>query len=315
MPSSPSPSSNSQIDILGFGCVAVDDLCYVESYPGVDSKAAVLGSERRFGGLVGTALVAASRLGAKCAYEGALGDDELSVFAANEMRKEGIDLSRVENNPKAGPIHSYIIVGKDHGTRNIFFDYGRMVAPNHPAMFMETVRSARVLLIDHYDIARKIVAVRFAQEFGIPVVADFEGGGEEGFPELLERVDHLILSVDFARKLCGVESPAAIAVALWHDQRKAVVITCGSEGCWFVTGSNPTTPQHFPAFVVRPVGTTGCGDVFHGAYAAALARQLPFEECLRIASAAAALKAASPAGPDAIPCLKKVEHFLKTSSL
>jgi len=304
---------SSRIDVLGFGCVAVDDLCYVASYPGVDSKAAVLHTERRFGGLIGTALVAAARLGSKCAYEGALGDDELSAFAKNEMQKEGIDLSRLEHNPNAGPVHSCIIVGNDRGTRNIFFDYGRMVAPNHSATLAEAVGGARVLLIDHYDIERKIAAVRFAREQGIPVVADFEGEGETGFPELLDCVDHLILSLDFAQKLCGTASPAAIATALWHDRRNAVVITCGADGCWFVTGSNPAGPRHFPAFAVKSVDTTGCGDVFHGAYAAALSRQLPIEECLRIASAMAALKATRQAGPGSIPRLKEVEDFLETS--
>ena len=39
------------------------------------------------------------------------------------------------------------------------------------------------------------------------------------------------------------------------------------------------------------VDTTGCGDVFHGAYAWALARGIDIPERIRLASAAAAVKA------------------------
>src|SRR2546422_5789182 len=82
-------------DVLGLGAVAVDELIYVDSYPPPDQKAHVLRTERQCGGLTATALVAASRFGAKCAYAGALGDDELSRFATNRMLEEGIALDHL----------------------------------------------------------------------------------------------------------------------------------------------------------------------------------------------------------------------------
>jgi sulfofructose kinase len=56
-----------------------------------------------------------------------------------------------------------------------------------------------------------------------------------------------------------------------------------------------------PAFAVDVVDTTGCGDVFHGVYAAALAEGLPLEKRVKLASAAAALKAMQPGGQRGIP--------------
>ena len=70
-----------RFDVLGLGAVAVDDLIYVEAYPPPDAKAQVIGRQRRCGGLTSIALVTAARLGARCAYAGALGNDELSEFA------------------------------------------------------------------------------------------------------------------------------------------------------------------------------------------------------------------------------------------
>jgi sugar/nucleoside kinase (ribokinase family) len=68
---------------------------------------------------------------------------------------------------------------------------------------------------------------------------------------------------------------------------------------------------HVPAFPVDVVDTTGCGDVFHGAYAAALAAGATVDRCVAIASASAALKATSRGGQAGVPGREAVEEFLK----
>jgi sulfofructose kinase len=50
--------------------------------------------------------------------------------------------------------------------------------------------------------------------------------------------------------------------------------------------------------------------VFHGAYAACLARGLAVPDAIRVASAAAALKATQPGGRQGIPAWPAVTHFL-----
>src|ERR1700736_4955498 len=90
----------------------------------------------------------------------------------------------------------------------------------------------------------------------------------------------------------------------------AVVITCGVAGSWFV-GTDQIVKNE-PAFKVRAVDTTGCGDVFHGAYAAALALGATLNECVRLAAAAAALKATQPGGQRGIPTRIQVDEFLRS---
>ena len=113
-------------------------------------------------------------------------------------------------------------------------------------------------------------------------MADLESRQFPRFDELLALADHLILSGHFACQVTAVKKPAAAAAKLWRTGRSAVVVTCGAEGCWFLDGANKN-PEHFSAFRVKATDTTGCGDVFHGAYAAALARELPLLERLRLA--------------------------------
>ena len=58
------------------------------------------------------------------------------------------------------------------------------------------------------------------------------------------------------------------------------------------------------------VDTTGCGDVFHGAYAAALAQGEDLPRRIALASATAALKATRRGGQAGIPFRQAVEQFL-----
>src|SRR5438874_6784677 len=111
-----------KFDILGLGCVAIDDLLYVPSYPRPDTKMRIQRSERQCGGLTATALVAAARLGSKCAYAGTLGDDDLSQFVVDSLANEGIDVSQIRRQAGFRPIHSTVIVERKNQTRTIFFD-------------------------------------------------------------------------------------------------------------------------------------------------------------------------------------------------
>jgi sulfofructose kinase len=89
-----------------------------------------------------------------------------------------------------------------------------------------------------------------------------------------------------------------------------VVITGGAKGCWY-RGSGEEEARHLPAFRVKAVDTTGCGDVFHGAYAAALLEPGSLVERLRFASAVAALKATRTGGQAGIPTRAAVVSFLQ----
>ncbi len=306
-------------DVLGLGCVAIDDLLFLAEYPPPDAKVPVQRRDRQCGGLTATALVAAARQGAACAFAGVLGTDELSQFVRRRFEEEGIDVSLVRWRPGVRPIHSIILVDQSRHTRTIVYDLegAHGAEPDWPEE--DAIRASRVLFVDHFGMGGMIRAARIARAAGIPVVADLENHQHPRFGELLEEVDHLIVSQGFAARLTGRSDPARAAEALWKADRQAVVVTCGAEGGWYLGRQQPgaapnSAAQRYRAFPVEVVDTTGCGDVFHGAYAAALARGVPLEERIRYAAAAAALKATQPGGQAGIPRRKAVEEFLRASA-
>ena len=296
-------------DILGLGVVAVDDLIFVDAYPQPNTKTRVLHRERQCGGLTATALVAAARLGARCAYAGELGRDELSEYAIRSLKNEGINLDYMAQSEEARPAYSTIVIDEARKTRTIFVDLRKVVGAADQWPAEEIILSSRVLFVDHIGMRGMIRAARIARTAGIPVVADIENHASPMFSDLIELVDHLIVSWEFARLYTGLTQPEEAVEFLWAPGKSLVAVTCDEDGGWYKTAGSPA--RHYPAFQVNVVDTTGCGDVFHGAYAAGLVKGLPADECIRFASAAAALKATQRGGQAGAPTLAALEAFMK----
>jgi sulfofructose kinase len=301
---------SSPIDVLGLGAVAVDDLVYVEEYPRPDSKVRVIRRERHAGGLTGTALVAASRMGRRCSYAGVLGDDELSGFLLDGLAAEGVDTSAVVRRAGVRPFHSTILVAVRDLTRTILSDGSGVVGADPAWPVEELIRSTKVLFVDHVGLEGMIRAARVAREAGIPVVADFERQHPAPFDELLSLVDHLVVPLAFARELKGATDGPSAVRSLWGEGRSAVVVTDGTAGSWYTGRGEPGRVFHQPAFRVGAVDTNGCGDVFHGCYAAGLCEGWPIGRRVRFAAAAAAMKATRRGGQQGIPSRADADRFI-----
>jgi sugar/nucleoside kinase (ribokinase family) len=299
-------------DVLGIGCSTVDELLYVPHFPLPDSKLTVTRRERQCGGLTATALVAAARQGARCAYGGALGDDPQSDFVRAALAAEGIDLSPSPVHPDAAPIHATIIVDQGAHTRTVLNSRPEIVGALPDAPAEAQIQAARVLLVDHYGGAATVRAQQVARAAGIPVVADLERDDRPEFADILALTDHLVLSARFAARLTGCDDPLAAARALLPG-RSVVVVTRGADGAVAVA-RELDEPLHQPAFAVEVVDTTGCGDTFHGVYCAELAGGAALGQRLRRAAAAAALKALAPGAQRGIPDRRAVDRFLERGS-
>jgi sulfofructose kinase len=298
-------------DILGMGAVAVDDLVYLDGYPGPDSKTPIMEERRAGGGLAGTMLVAAARLGSRAAYLGVLDDDDLSRFTIAELEREGVDCSLVRRHPAARPIHSVILVDRLTGRRTVLFNYASVMSPAAEDIEAGLMARCRVLFVDSTVAVIAHHAVSLARAARVPVVADLEHPDRPGVPELAREIDHLIVGTNFASRLVGESDPVAMVRTLWHEDRAAVVVTAGEQGCWYAARETRGRVRHLSAFPVTAVDTTGCGDVFHGAYASRLAAGDSAARCVAAATVAAGLKAAQPGGRAGIPDWPTVKRCME----
>ena len=301
-------------DILGLGCVAVDETLTVEQCPAEDSKSQVINRATAVGGSAATALLAAAKLGASCAYAGTLGDDPASQLVIDTFQQAGIETSLIRRDPEARPIRSTIVASQSTGSRTVFYDLhsARPAAAGWPPD--AALRAAKLLLIDQFGREGIIPAARTANAAAVPVVLDLEHANTaDDYVEFLAHANHIILAVDLAARITGHFSPSEALGQLWRNGHEAIVLTAGAEGLWYRTAV-ASQPRHFPAYAVPARDTTGCGDVFRGAYAAALLRGDAIMDCIRFGLAAAALRAAATSPDQRLPTREAILTLIATGS-
>jgi len=293
-------------DVLGMGIVTVDDLIYLDHYPAPDSKEPVRASQRQGGGLTGTAVVASARLGARTAYYGILGEDELSAFSLQEFASEGVDCSSVVRRKGAKPRHSIIMIDQSNGQRTILYSTEISSIPQPEEIPLSLIAECKVLVTDYVAGVSGVYAARQARSLGIPVVVDIENIVSPEVKELMALTNHLIVGFELAKQLTGEEQPAKMVHAMARKDRDVTVVTAGAQGCWYCLQGDAV--YHVPALKVKVVDTTGCGDVFHGAYAASIASGEDIHRAIRVATITAGIKASCPGGRSGIPSRAKVEE-------
>lgn len=303
------------MDIVGFGAATLDTIIVVERFPHPGEKERFLSREYHGGGLTATALVAASKLGASCWYGGALGNNEKSTKVRDFLHRYGVATSHYgAYSPEAEPISATVYLERTTGERTIF--WSDSMCP-HPVIGEEAMKislAAGCVFVDGHFAGEMLPFYRLIRSKGIPMVGDFESLDTEEERRVMELVDHLILPVAVARKLTRCNSIQDMVFKLLLDfDCAAVVVTDGAKGAWFSEKTNPDV-KHEPAFQVEVCDTTGCGDAFHGAYAAALTFCWNIERRIRFASAVAALTATKRGGQNGSPTRDEVNYFLSINN-
>lgn len=300
------------IQILGLGVSTVDELFVLDHHPLPNEKQQIISRSRQCGGLTGSALVAASRLGCRCGYLMTLGVGELSAYLRRELMEQGIRLFENNAEPDTEPYLSMILTERGSGERVILWDNSRSRPPRIGDAERELISSAGCLFVDHVYSEAIVDAVREARRVGVPVVGDFERDAPRS-DELMALTDHIILPAEYMRQMLGEGlDPEAGATALARvPGRSLACVTDGVKGAWFALGTAPERVYHQSSFPMsHVVDTTGCGDVFHGVYAAGLVLGWSPAERIRNASAAAALKTLRPGAQAGAPTLDALRRFL-----
>jgi sulfofructose kinase len=295
-------------DLVGFGIAAVDDIVQLARFPDRDTKVPITSIERHGGGQCTTALVAASRQGLRCAYAGVLGDDDLSGFTRETLRREHVEVFQMRDDPEVRPYYSIVLVDSSTGERTLLFSGSGVRGPAPEEISEDLIARSHMLFVDQLGPAGTLCACRLARKWGTQVIADFERADDGQLREAMLMTDHLIVPFRLAREITGYCDAVAAVTELARPGRACTAVTDGRNGCWFVADGIGVT--HQASLPVEVVDTTGCGDVFHGAYAAAILLQATPANAIRYAAAAAALKATRRGAQAGIPARAAVEAFL-----
>ena len=303
------PRGSRPFDVAGFGLNSIDLLAVVAEYPAPNSKQRLQRVMHMPGGQIATALCACAKLGLTTTYVGSFGSDPLGQMSRDSLVSAGVDVSAARTVEGATNQFAVILVDARSGERTVLWDRHPDLAWDPADVPRTAVTAGRMLIIDCHETAAATQAARYAREADVPTIADVEKV-RPGTSDLLHQIDIIITAQDFPCALTGHEELGR-ALAAMADEFRAPLIcaTLGEHGSLALCGGREIRTR---AFQVDCVDTTGAGDVFRGAFAAACLKSpaADVEEVLDYANAVAALNCRALGARGAIPTPAEVEELL-----
>ena len=288
-------------------CVGISTLDTVYAVPAMPTRAekyratgvAVVG-----GGIAANAAVAVARLDGQALLATRLGEDRVAEAIAEELAAEGVDCALAHRFPGRRSPTSTMLV--DAQGERLIVSYSDPEMPDAPDWLPQALPAGTgAVLGDTRWETGAAHLFRLARAAGVPAVLD--GDRKPAHPDALRLATHVAFSAQGLSESTGLDDLAAALAACGREAGNWAAVTMGEEGTFFLEDG---AVVHEPAFPVRTIDTLGAGDVWHGAFALALAEGRSERDAVRFASAAAAIKCTRFGGRAGAPTRAEVEDFL-----
>ncbi len=299
------PGSN----VLFVGALTLDTLYHIGDFSRGPGKYVTNGTVRTASGMAANASTAAARLGGRPALWASVGGDLNAPALIAEISAEGVDCRYVRCVPDGRSASATIIVDGD-GERWVLVDYDPVTQAAPLTEEVPPIGAYAAVMADVRWPEAARIALLAARNAGRFAILDADVAPEEVLQSLAPAATHIVASAPGAEILSGLRKPADAARKIASEFGSIACVTDGGAGS-FWTEPNSSIVQHIPNPVVQVVDTNGAGDIYHGAFAQALAEGKSLEKAIQIASCAAALKCTVLGGRLGAPNRKKTLQLMK----
>ena len=261
---------------------------------------------------------AASRLGARVAMIGQIGDDVFGPRLVSALAERGVDTSGIGRCPRA--TGTALISVMPNGENSIVISPGAN-ATLHADLVTERMAAFPSLTCTLFQLETPLGGVEAgllqARRRGITTILD--PAPFQPLPEALRgAVDFITPNQSEALALAGNPSET---LTTWADAARiarrlrvlgfgGVIIKMGELGCHI---DCPAVRANVGGFPVHAVDTTAAGDTFNAAFAVALTEGAGALEAARFANAAAAISVTRPGAQASVPARFEVDEFLRAN--
>ena len=291
------------IDVLCVGHASYDLIFSIDHHPLADEKISASGFVGMGGGPAANAAVTVAKLGFKAAYAGYLGLDIYGEHHYRELLDTGVHSDLIIRGNFSTPFSTILV--KPDGQRAVINYKGQTKALAADAIDFSAI-IPKVVLFDGHEPQLALALLANHQDKSTISVLD-AGSLHDGTLALMHKVDYLVCSEKFAIQYAGTIETALQRLA---ELAPTVVITLGEKGLIWQRNQEQGALSAFP---VACVDSTGAGDAFHGAYAAALCTDMSWLDILRYASAAGALCCTKLGARTGIPDHEDIQVLLKSA--
>jgi sugar/nucleoside kinase (ribokinase family) len=248
-------------------------------------------------GTAGGTVVDTAKLGLRSLAVGAVGDDEKADWVLLTLEKHGIDVSAMQR-LKGIPTSATILNVRPNGDRPALHVRGASDHFDVPPEMYDQVFDAPIIHLGGTGLLKKLdgpASTKLLQEAkrrGRIVTFDLIAASAETIGivgPLLPYIDYFMPSIEEAMDMSQQKTPEDCAEFYIDRGTSCCVFTLGGEGAYYADRTG--TRVRSPAYEVKVVDTTGCGDAFDAGFICALHHKMDVETALRFAQASAGLVA------------------------
>lgn len=286
---------------------AVQDFVFsVDAMPTTADKYRASDFETLGGGPAATAAVAIARLGGEARLAARVGDDMLANLIAAELESYGVDCTLLRR--MGGRRSSVSAVLVDSAGERMIVNYLDSSMDADPEwLHAYAPLDVGAILTDTRWPEGALLGLNLARRNDLPAILDADlPVPKDG--ELVRAATHVAFSAGGLAEFSGIENVEDALRSVHQETGAWCCVTLGAEGSLLIEEGELS---RLPAFKVSVRDTLGAGDVWHGAFALALAEGKAAGDAVIFASAAAALKVQNGGGRAGCATRKDVEDFLR----
>ena len=277
----------------------------VDNYPIENYKYRINKKIECGGGSAANCAYLLAKWGLNVYFVGIIGNDYYGQNVIKEFNSIGVNTEYIEKSSSVETDSSYILSNLENGSRTIITS-----KTSKNANLLETVNilDADYILVDgeHYETAKDVlvknknaVSILDAGRFSDEVI------------ELGKMVDYLICSKEFAESFSmtnidvnNINSLIEVYDSLKSYFKNNVIITLEEAGSFTKTNEY----KLIPSIKVRPIDSTGAGDIFHGAFIYFISKNIDLEKAIYLSSITAAISTTRIGSRYSIPDLDEVRE-------
>ncbi|MCL2367878.1 MAG: carbohydrate kinase family protein [Oscillospiraceae bacterium] len=298
------------LDIIGLGDTNVDLMIRVDHLPQHDEKVRGKLVGRFAGGIIGNFCCAASTAGARVGAVCKVGTDDFGRICLDDFTRRGVDISRMVID--SGAETYFCIVHLDgSGEKALTIVETSGLLPRFEEVDLDYLKTAQYVHTTTLGMELVDPVAAALKGSGVQVSLDIEATASKVplavWKRVLGNTAIAIPNQAGLAALTGEEDEARGAKILLDWGAEMVVVTCGAKGVKVFMGDDRF--EH-PAYPVTVVDTTGAGDCFNGFFLSCLSKQIPLEQAVKYASAAAAISIGQVGARAALPTMEQVEQFI-----
>ena len=283
-------------DVWGLGTLAMDVLMKVDALPKEDGFCMVLDNERQPGGSGTNVIVQLARLGAKCGYSGAVGDDGLGQEVISSLEQENVNAENMVMKKGSITLHTDIVIDRK-GSKFIMLNMGDAFGSlDAEEAALDQICKSKVFYTDLLPKNAALTALKEAKKAGVTTVFNLQVGlgtmeglgvSKEEILESLAYVDIFAPCREGLYAITGTEDLDKCRDYLRKYCSGLLLFTLGDQGSAAYLGNEAKLTV--PIKKVNTVDTTGAGDSYMGSFIYSYCLQgKELEDSMRFASVCAA---------------------------